>query len=90
MYSYIYIYIFKYIKYMKICARNCPEGSERVKYGPKWSKKVIIKIFIKNVINISIKKFSLKTGPEGSEATPAPLRTRGSVRKNLTKIIKII
>ena len=46
MYIYEYIYyiysffldISKYIKYMKICARKRPEGSDKVKYGPKWSK----------------------------------------------------
>ena len=35
---YMYLYILKYIKYIKIHARNRPEGSDKVKYGPKWPK----------------------------------------------------
>ena len=71
----------------------CPELPGRVRKGQIWSKMVEkghYKKFYKKNIKNSINIFSLKTGPEGSEATPAPLRTRGSVRKNLTKIQKII
>ncbi len=43
IYLYLYKYLFLYILVHQIYKNMCPEEPGRVRSGPRWSKKVIIK-----------------------------------------------